>query len=54
VQQDHRIGNIAGRVALGRAERPVMLLELGDRLPALEMEVLDDEIALALVRPGGR
>jgi hypothetical protein len=54
MQQDHRIGDVAGGVALGRAQRHVMLLELRDLLPTLEAEVLDDEIALALVRPSGR
>ena len=51
VEQDHRIGDVAGRVALRRSQRRVMLLEVGMHLAALEAEILDDEIGLALVRP---
>src|SRR5262249_26747122 len=53
VQQQDRVGDVARSIALGRAECRVMQLQLAELLAVREGEVLDDEVALALVWPAG-
>src|SRR5262249_44193253 len=44
-------GDVAGGVALRRAQRRVVQLELREALTGRELEIADDEVALALIRP---
>src|SRR5262249_43508126 len=52
VQEHDTVDDLARGIPPGRSERPVVQLELGKHFSARKAEILDHEIALALVRPG--
>ena len=51
LQQQHGVDDITGGVALRRAERAIMHLQLGQALAAVEAVVFDDEVGLLIVGP---